>query len=81
MADHSAIFGFYSVFLLLSLAGPEELELERLQPQHQILKRQAQEGLLFLFEITGPLDYGSIFIFFLNFFFNLRWNLRYNIQH
>jgi len=60
MADHSAIFGFYIVFLLLSLAGPEELELERLQPQHQILKR-----LLFLFEITGPLDYGSIFFFFL----------------
>jgi len=43
MADHSAIFGFYIVFLLLSLAGPdEELELERLQPQHQILKRQAR---------------------------------------
>jgi len=69
MADHSAIFGFYSVFLLLSLAGPEELELERLQPQHQILKRQAQEGLLFLFQITGSLDYDSIF-----FFFYLRWN-------
>ena len=68
MADHSAIFGFYSVFLLLSLAGPEELELERPQPQHQILKRQAQEGLLFLFQITGSLDYDSIF------FFYLRWN-------
>jgi len=75
MADHSAIFGFYSVFLLLSLAGPEELELERPQPQHQILKRQAQEGLLFLFQITGSLDYDSIF------FFYLRWNWRYNIQH
>ena len=64
MADHSAIFGFYSVFLLLSLAGPEELELERPQPQHQILKRQAQEGLLCLFQITGSLDYDSIFFFF-----------------
>jgi len=54
MADHSASFGFCSVFLL-SLTGPEEMELEGPQPRHLILKRQAQEGLFVPLRLQGHL--------------------------
>jgi len=77
MADHSASFGFCSVFLL-SLTGPEEMELEGPQPRHLILKRQAQEGLFVPLRLQGHLTM-TVSSFFLKRYF--LFEMEFQIQH
>jgi len=78
MADHSASFGFCSVFLL-SLTGPEEMELEGPQPRHLILKRQAQEGLFVPLRLQGHLTMTVSSFFFLKRYF--LFEMEFQIQH